>query len=383
MDRNGRIDMNAQKLAFCIGLSVSTSIGCTLDQTQQPPPSHEIQVAKDLIGKLAYFDTSLSTPAGQSCASCHSPDTGFAEPHSALPVSQGVLSWLVGNRNSPTAAYAAFSPPFHFDDAEAHYVGGQFWDGRASTLADQAKGPFLNPLEMHNPDKATVIASVRASSYAALFEQAFGKRSLEDVEGAYDKLAEAIAAYEATDEVVRFTSKYDFFLKGEATLSDAEARGLTVFNMKAKCASCHVTTLGPDDTPPLFTDFTYDNLGVPKNQENPFYDLPAEYNPAGWDYVDLGLGSVLNDSAQNGKMKVPTLRNVALTAPYMHNGVFKTLREVVDFYNTRDTGMWDAPEVPENINTEELGKLELTDQEASDLVEFMGTLTDGYVPPGG
>lgn len=363
------------------------AIGCsdeeTVNQTPTPTPTPQIQVAKEVVGKLAYFDTNLSNPAGQACASCHSPDTGFAEPHSELPVSQGVLSWLVGGRNAPTAAYAAFSPAFHFDEAEQLFVGGQFWDGRAATLEEQAKGPFLNPLEMHNADKAGVIASVKASNYADLFETAFGKGSLDNVETAYDKLAEAIAAYERTDEVVRFTSKYDFFLAGKATLTPAEQSGLDLFKgMKAKCSACHSIDPFDADTPALFTDFTYDNLGVPKNPENPFYNLPAEYNPDGANFVDKGLGGPTMDPAQDGKFKVPTLRNIAMTGPYMHNGVFKTLREVVDFYNTRDVGMWDPPEVAENVNTNELGDLMLTDQEVDDIVAFMMTLTDGYAPPG-
>jgi len=334
------------------------------------------------LGKLLYFDEQLSEPPGQSCASCHSPDAGFADPDSDLPVSRGATPSLVGNRNTPTAAYAVFSPDFHFDEDEDLYVGGQFWDGRAVDLADQAKGPFLNPIEMANPSKAAVIEKIAASSYAALFERVYGEGVFADVEAAYDRMAEAIAAFEGSAELNRFSSKYDYYLRGEATLTEQELRGLDLFESETagNCAACHPSSPEPDGSLPLFTDFTYDNLGVPANADNPFYDMPAMFNPDGAAYIDLGLGPIVGDSTQDGKFKVPTLRNIALTSPYMHNGVFATLDEVVRFYNTRDTESWDPPEVTANVNVDELGDLGLTDQEVEDIVVFMETLTDGYEP---
>jgi cytochrome c peroxidase len=133
-----------------------------------------------------------------------------------------------------------------------------------------------------------------------------------------------------------------------------------------------------DQPKPVFTDFSYDNLGTPKNKNNPFYTLDAKHNPEGASWIDLGLGGELKKASENGKHKVPTLRNIAKTAPYMHNGVFKTLKEVVDFYNKRDVGSFDLPEVAENVNKDELGNLGLTDAEVADIVAFLGTLTDGY-----
>lgn len=389
--------MTRRKITQCttvVGVTLLAAfiVGCGDDSNTTgngnttPPVMDTLQVEKVAVGKLLYFDTNLSSPSGQACASCHDPETGFAEPHAELPVSQGVLPWLVGNRNAPTAAYAAFSPAFHYDEAEKHYVGGQFWDGRASTLADQAKGPFLNPVEMHNPDKATVVASVKASAYANLFERLYGEGIFDDVEKAYDNLADAIAAFESSKDVVRFTSKFDAVAAGKATFTEAEARGKTLFEdtNKSKCSACHVTTPHDADTPPLFTDFTYDNLGVPKNPTLPFYDMPAEFNPAGVNFIDMGLGPIVAKASENGKFKVPTLRNIAKTGPYMHNGVFKTLREVVEFYNSRDVdpAKWGPPEVAENVNIDELGDLKLTATEIDDIVAFMLTLTDGYVPPG-
>jgi cytochrome c peroxidase len=203
------------------------------------------------------------------------------------------------------------------------------------------------------------------------------------VDAAYDHIADAIAAFERSAEVNPFTSKYDSYLKGEASLTDAEQRGLALYEdeTKGNCAACHPSR-STTDVPPLFTDFTYDNLGVPRNPENPFYDLPAEFNPDGEGFVDLGLGTTVELASENGKFKVPTLRNIALTAPYMHNGVLATLTEVVEFYSTRDTdpARWGAPEVAENVNVDELGDLGLTAAEIEDIVSFLGTLTDGWVP---
>jgi cytochrome c peroxidase len=336
---------------------------------------------QELLGRLIYFDENLSTPQGQACASCHLPTAGFADPDHNLPVSQGVLPEnRFGNRNAPSSAYAAFSPDFHYDEAEELYVGGQFWDGRALNLAEQAKGPFLNPLEMNNPSKLKVIVQIRNSDYADLFEKVYGKGALKDIETAYDQVAEAIAAFEASSELNQFTSKYDYYLKGEVTLTEQELRGLALYEDPdaGNCAACHISRSAAGEPPPLFTDFTYDNLGVPKNPANPFYYLPPAFNKAGEDFVDYGLGAILGLPDEMGKVKVPTLRNIGATSPYMHNGVFSTLTEVVDFYNTRDVEDWPPPEVAENVNHDELGDLGLTPQEVDDIVAFLMTLTDGY-----
>lgn len=335
---------------------------------------------KQELGKKLFFDTNLSTPVGQACSTCHSPETGFANPDSNLPVSRGVHRDRFGNRNDLSAAYAAFSPRFGYDDEEEVYVGGMFWDGRAGDLAEQAKGPFLSQLEMANPNEGAVVDKVRRAEYAGLFKKIYGAKAFADPNRAYDYIADAIAEYEKSHELNRFNSKYDLYLAGKAALSEQELRGLKAFEdeKKGNCAACHPSKPGEDGTPPLFTDFTYDNLGVPKNPENPFYYLPKEFNPAGVDFVDLGLGGVLNKPEENGKFKVPSLRNIAITGPYFHNGCFKTLRQVVVFYNTRDVGPWPAPEVNANVNKDELGDLGLTEQETDDIVAFLHTLTDGY-----
>lgn len=356
--------------------------------------------AKAELGQALFFDPSLSSPPGQSCATCHDTAAAFTDPDRRLPVSKGVLPGRFGNRNAPTAMYAAFSPAFHFDDKEALYVGGQFLDGRAATLEEQAKGPFLNPLEMANPDKASVVEKVRRATYSRQFDAVFGPDALKDTETAYARIAEAIAAFERTPGFAPFTSKYDAYLAGKVKLTRQELRGLHLFEAedKGNCAACHISRPGPKGEPPLFTDFTYDNLGVPRNPENPFYTLPSQLNPAGKHWVDRGLGETVGKRSEDGKFKVPTLRNIELTAPYMHNGYFKTLRGSVVFYNDRDKKRrcssewvreadalkqrcWPAPEVAENVNRDELGDLGLNDREIDDIVAFMRTLTDGWTPP--
>lgn len=350
------------------------------------------------LGKQLFFDEQLSSPAGQSCASCHDPAAAFTDPRKATPTSPGAIAGRFGNRNSPTAMYARFSPPFNYDAVEDTYVGGLFYDGRAADLEIQAQGPFLNPLEMANPDKATVVNKVRNASYADLFKQVFGSTALDDADQAYIFLSTAIASFERTSIFSPFSSKYDDFLAGRVTLTAAEQRGLALYEDPAKgnCAACHPNRSSLPGTPPLFTDFTYDNLGVPRNPDNPFYTLPTEFNPDGFDFVDLGLAKTVRNSEEDGRIKVPTLRNIDLTSPYMHNGYFFTLKGVVDFYNTRDTkpvcpnlmtsesqalqqGCWPAAEVVSTVNHDELGNLGLSAGEVDDIVAFLQTLTDGYL----
>jgi cytochrome c peroxidase len=348
-----------------IGYSV---IGCFLASALVGFPAAAELSAKQALGKQIFFDTNLSEPAGQSCASCHSPSAGFADPNSQLPVSQGVIPGRFGTRNSPSAAYAAFFPTF---SAKGNPSGGQFWDGRAADLVEQAKGPFLNPVEMNNPDRATVVEKLRAADYATLFRQVYGANALNEVDTAYDLMADAIADFERSSEVNPFSSKYDHFLAGRVRLTAQEERGRKLFSGAGKCSNCH-TVKSSKSAPAMFTDFRFHNIGLPKNREYPL-DLQPE------DVRDLGLGAVLNDPKQNGKFKNPHLRNVALTAPYMHNGVLKTLKEVVHFYNTRDIpGMWPAPEVPETMDGNFMGNLGLSDADEDALVAFMMTLTDGY-----
>ncbi len=358
------------------------------------------------LGGLIYRDKNLSINQNQSCMTCHHPSAGFADPENRrnpidFPVSDGSDPTLFGGRNAPTASYAGFSPVFGWDDTIKAYVGGMFWDGRATgatlgdPLAEQAQGPFTNPVEMALPNDATVVKVVASAKYANLFLKVFPDTDFNDTQGTFDNIARAIAAFERSSTVTKFSSRFDTFWAAcrkigidvstidtvtnlatlpQNILTAAQLRGLALFNDpdKGNCAACHVTTDYEDAGnvyPPLFTDFTYDNIGIPTNQR--VYDLAGGAPP------DLGLGGRLNDPAEEGKFKVPTLRNAARTAPYGHNGYFPTLKEIVNFYNTRDVAAWDAPEVLENVNVDELGNLGLTRREEWAIVAFMRSLTDG------
>lgn len=322
------------------------------------------------LGKFLYFDENLSEPAGQACASCHWPAAGFADPDQNLPVSEGVIAGRFGGRNSPSAAYAAFTPIFNLQKTE----GGQFWDGRAADLVAQAKGPFLNPVEMNNPDRAAVVTKVAGSAYAGLFLQVFGPNAFDVVDTAYHNIAVAIAAYEGSDEVNTFSSKFDAVKAGLDEFTTQEALGEKLYSGRGKCRHCHPDSAGGGDLI-LFTDFDYHNIGLPQNTEYPF----SLQNPIP---IDFGLGAITGNNRDNGRFKTPHLRNIALTAPYMHNGLLKTLKDVVHFYNTRDLpGFWDAPEVNQNLDSKFLGDLNLTDAEEDAIVAYMMTFTDGYVIP--
>lgn len=360
------------------------------------------------LGDFLYKDKNLSLNQNQSCKTCHHPSAGFADPENLadpidFPVSAGSDPSLFGGRNAPSAAYAGFSPIFGWDDSLGGYVGGMFWDGRATgetlgdPLAEQALGPFLNPVEMAMPDAAAVVEVVSSSKYVDVFLEVFPDTDFSDVQGTYDNIGRAIAAFERSKVVTRFNSKFDQFRKAclqrgldvslidttthlatlpQGILTSTQLQGLALFNDagKGNCASCHPTNdnIDADRTvyPPLFTNYSYDNLGIPTNWR--LYEL------AGGSPPDNGLGDrdIENAAAEVGKFKVPTLRNVAKSAPYGHNGYFPVLSEIVHFKNTRGDGTWEEPEVSVNMNTIEIGDLGLTRQEEWQIVSFLGTLTD-------
>lgn len=327
------------------------------------------------LGEQIYNDTNLSTPAGQSCASCHSQAAGFADPNTQNPTSLGADNISFGGRNSPTASYAAHIPapqtvmrtPPNGGNANPVRIGGLFWDGRAESLEEQAKGPFLNPIEMGNSDESEVINKISEAVYASEFEALFGTDIFNDVERSYNYVADAIAAFERTDLFSPFTSKFDQVQNGTATFTQSEQRGQNLFNGRAQCDRCHS---GADNEPQMFSNFEFENIGVPSNPL-----LPAVMEDPS--FVDLGLGAVTGNNRDNGRFRASSLRNVAITPPYMHNGVFNTLREVIDFYNTRDTTFNQLPEVAQNIDQGgDIGELGLSDNEVNDLIAFLETLTD-------
>ncbi len=334
---------------------------------------------KVTLGKQIFLDVNLSTPVGQSCSSCHASSVSFSDPSHNM-VSPGAATGLAGNRNAPMASYTMYFPPFHYSVEDTTYEGGLFWDGRVNTLEQQAMKPFVNPLEMNNPNLSTVVAKVHSASYYPLYKKIYGE--ITDTTKAITNIMDAIATFERSPELNPFTSKFDYYLAGKVSLTAQELQGMNLFNdtLKAKCANCHLTTPDPASGKVLFTDFTYNSDGVPANPYNPFYTLPVQFNALGANYADLGLGGILNDPTLTGNFRVSSLRNIAVTAPYFHNGVFGTLEEVVHFYNTRDVpgSGFAPPEVADNIDTEETGNQHLTAAEEAAIVAFLKTLTDGY-----
>ncbi len=409
-----------RKIAFAAAIAVAASLLLSSLIAQSAPPKLS---AIEELGKRLFFDRDLSSPAGQDCAACHAPSVGFTGPderaNKAAGVYEGAVKGRFGNRKPPAAAYAGGSPKLHLNEA-GEFVGGMFWDGRATgevlgdPLAEQAMGPFLNPLEQNMADAKGLVQAVRRSDYARLFEKVFGAGALDpekDPQIAYANIGRAIAAYERSAEVNPFSSKFDGFwraarakgLKVEAIdesnvkdfrglgLTEGELAGLALFNTKGLCAKCHVLTPEAAE-PPVFADYKYDNLGIPRDPANPFYGQDKAFNPDGKAWIDPGLGGFLETvakykayAAKNmGKHRTPTLRNVdkrpspGFVKAFMHNGYFKSLKDVVHFYNTRDVAGagWPAPEVAANVNKTEMGDLGLADDEEDAIVEFMRTLTD-------
>jgi cytochrome c peroxidase len=448
-------------------------------------PYHQVET----LGKLEIFDPKLSVNKNIACSYCHDPAAGYANGVSILSVFTGgsnpgsvpikvhgaYPNNRIAKRNPQTYAYASYYPPLHYNQSQADFYGGNFWDGRATgyklqnSAAEQAQDPPLDPEEMANPDPACVVWKLSQSNYKFFFEQVFGVGSLEinwpsDVaticstpKGAavldgnptplqlspadrtlagkdFDEFAQAIAAYESSDSVSSFTSKFDYYLAGKATLTTQELNGYELFRGKGSCNTCHLdgrssTLLGGSDTAqaaslqPLFTDTTYNNLGLPKNVKLPWYseNTPDQWgftgNPLGFGFTDEGMGLFLDGyygappnlswgvllPQFEGKFQTSTARDAAMVPypgfvkAYMHNGYLTSLKEVVHFYNTRDVypfpvlsgncpsgtvekvTCWPMPEDSNNLNTT-IGKLGLTPEEENDIVAFLRTLVDGYKP---
>lgn len=447
-----------------------------LSMSSAPPASAQTLIDRTplivQLGRTLFNDHTLSEPAGMACVSCHDPETGFSHPSSTvneqLGVAPGIIPGRFGFRKPPTAAYAAYLPtgiPYFVEDLQA-YVGGLFYDGRVKDTVEQAKAPFLNPNEMNNlvhdmGSPEMVVNKIKNGPSCSLFRLTYGvnvfNRPTAEV---YQLVGQAISAYEKSDEVSPFTSKYDYYLAGQATLTDDELRGLREvtgsftgrpggwhYPINAHCVECHgIPGFSSSRTSDLWTNSCYANLGVPKNANNPYYTMtdsnsnPVGYNPLGADFIDYGLGDFYypligkpvgdldegDPLAIDGTFKTPTLRNVdkrpypGFVKAYMHNGVFKSLEEVVHFYNTRNlttipgevidftkadpyaglvgTPLWPRPEWPSPVSMinpqglpnddqngtmggEQIGNMGLSDYDEQCIVAFLKTLTDGYVPP--
>ncbi len=357
------------------------------------------------LGEILFNDESLSEPPGLSCAGCHDGRLQHQGNNKSpiAAVARGSEPSVFGNRNPPSILYALYIPPFEFKQEKSETgemqivpTGGLFLDGRAGTLEAQAKGPLFNKLEMNNRDEKSFAAKLAKSPSATRFKAAFGD-IFSNPEMVADKFALAIAAYERTPEFFPFGSKFDKVLRGEAKFTAIEQEGFRLFKdpQKGNCLSCHAGKVGsrnPKDW--LLTDFTYDALAPPRNREVPFNRNPTHY--------DLGLcmqKSItlraprgFDVSSTCGAFRVPTLRNVAVTGPYFHNGAIKTLRDAVAFYATRDTdpANWygatkvfdDLPQrYWKNVNRTEVPynakhTRRLTDEDIDALVAFLETLTD-------
>ncbi|WP_245258995.1 cytochrome-c peroxidase [Salinarimonas rosea] len=344
----------------------------------EPPPAYPSPAA---LGEALFFDPRLSASGTQSCAGCHDPAAGFADPRDGAlggAVSLGADDVSMGRRNAPTLTYASEVPAFH-RDAEG-FRGGLFHDGRAADLAAQAGGPMLDAAEMQMADEAAVVAAVRADpAYAAAFDAHFAPGVLDDPQRGFGVIGQAIAAFERSETFAPYSSRYDRWLAGEVALDDLEELGRVLFFSQqfTNCALCHLGDGGLGDRRETFTDHRYHNIGTPAHP-----DLAP----------DAGLGenpAAAGDPAQAGRFRTPTLRNVAVTGPYMHNGVFADLRTVILFYNTYNTrserrrinpetgAPFGPPPHPGTLALEDLEHgPALDDQRIDALVAFLETLTD-------
>ena len=354
------------------------------------------------LGERIFNDASLSASGRQSCASCHVAATGDAQDNALAAQLGGADLSLQGSRTSPSIRYLAFGTAFRLDGGGTP-SGGFFWDGRASSLAEQARRPFFNPVEMALASPADLAARLAKADYAQDFATLYGPDILSRPDDALQAVGLAVQQFELEDVRLRaFSSKFDSFLRGTTTLSAAEARGLAAFEdpLKGNCNSCHTSAKSRDGTHPLFTNFTYHALGVPRNAE-----LVANADPA---HADLGLcaregGDLAARADLCGSFKVPSLRNVALRRALFHNGRFKTLGDAVDFYAQRDTrpdrfypalpdGSVDRyddlpPQFKANVSRGEApydrapgGVPAMSPAEVADIVAFLATLTDGWTP---
>ncbi len=339
------------------------------------------------LGEMLFFDKSLSFNKTQSCATCHNPDHAFIDDRDNEvdgAVSLGDDGISLGDRNAPTISYAMFSPTFHFDNSAKEYIGGQFYDGRAKDLKEQAGGPPLNPIEMGMPNILSVVARIKENDqYVKIFKELFGNDIFDDANKTYDAMTKSIAEFEKTEQFAPFDSKYDRYLKGEYNLTLLQKRGMDLFFAEGatNCVRCHTLRKKAEQNEP-FSSYKYHNIGTPVNQKVRYANsLPL-------DFIDHGLlgNPDVNDTAQDGKFKVPTLRNIAVTAPYMHNGVFKNLRTVLEFYdhfnnpnrniNPETNRPWAQAEVNETINRQDLQMQVLTDKKIDALIAFLNILTD-------
>lgn len=388
----------AKRLRHFVGLTLTGALlwACGGGDSPQAVPTAADRIA---IGERLFGETALSASGRLACATCHVESSAHAGAAGSFLPLGGVNGDQQGLRSMPTLRYLSDNRAFGFNP-NGDPAGGFTWDGRADSLAAQARLPLLATHEMANGDEASVARRLRALPYLAQLQFAFALPSRASDAQWVEAAAQALADYQAGDPRFQpYTSKFDAVLAGRAALSAQEAHGLALFNdpQRGNCATCHTSTAAPGGRPPLFTNFSYHALGVPRNasqatRDAAFFDLGL-CGPRRSDLSDLG--------ALCGMFRVPTLRNVALTAPYFHNGAIATLEVAVAFYATRDSdpARWypvvggrvqrfdDLPpayhanlsfEAP--FNPRPGAPPALSIQDVQDLVAFLTTLTDGYLP---
>jgi cytochrome c peroxidase len=400
-------------LAVCVAASTISGVSKPLAAAPGPfysngfarnPSAAELAAA----GRLLFFDRALSASGRVACASCHDPKHAFAPPNDLAVQRAGRDGRRLGVRAVPSLMYAQNVPPFteHFvdddgdDSVDQGPAGGRTWDGRASSTHDQARLPLFSEFEMANADPDSVVLKVERGAYAATFRATFSDNIFDDSALAFKAVLLALEAYQQNPrEFYPYSSKYDAWLRGQATLSDQEMRGLAAFNDPARgnCARCHPSGRRGGAFP-QFSDFGYAAIGVPRNRT-----IPAN---AAANYFDMGLcGPWRSDLEANreycGMFRTPTLRNVATRAVFFHNGIFHRLEDAIRFYAQRDTqpqlwyastaaGVQKFDDLPARYraNIDILPPFDkrrgehaaLSDEDVADIVTFLHALTDGYEP---
>ena len=430
--------MNHAQASTATSTTVTAEYGINPNPVELRLPPERPLSAVARLGRLMFFDAALSASGQQSCASCHAPALGYNPPNGQTLQPGGAHMGQVGFRPPPSLAYLYRQQPFSIgpDTAELEApvnlaalasvagkraqksagstpvnvplvpMGGLFWDGRAASFQRQALVPMLNPVEMANSSVGKVAAKLAARPYRAQFQQLFGQDILRQPEQLVSEAMFAISRFETEDASFhRFNSKYDAWLQGRARLSTAEMRGLALFNNphKGNCAACHLSEVSPDHLPPLFTDTQYEALGVPRNRA-----LPMNKNPH---FHDLGLcGPFRTDLASQtqycGMFLTPTLRNVDRRQVFFHNGIYHTLRQVLEFYNLRAvapekiylrgadgrTALYNDLPAAYQANVDSMDAPfdrhvgdppALSEQDIQDIIAFLHTLDDGYASAAG
>ncbi len=403
-----KVLMNITAVTFLVLLN-----GCGDSSDSVSEVTATVIDTKEKLGEALFFDANISFSRKMSCATCHNPDYGFVDARfRESGVDQSIFidgafsvgddGFSLGGRNAPTAAYAMYTPTFS-QMQDGNYFGGEFHDGRAATLKVQAGGPPLDGAEMQMPDKRSVIERVQENKvYIEAFKLLFPDTMFDDINGSYENMTEAISKFEKTDLFAPFNSKYDKFREcvnagnGEfgcyttAGWSEEAIAGYALFttNNNTSCMDCHSLNSGFEATQKeLFTNYKYENIGTPRNITA--MDARANLGLQDMNATFQGLGKTVNNALHNGKTKVPTLRNIAITGPYMSNGVFKKLRTVLEFYdhmgeNTHnlhevnpETGdVWGINDYPETVNHTLLSQPFMSDKKIMQLEAFLNTLTD-------